>query len=103
MRAPVACTLNSGDARERIEEWRRFMSQSTDQAVRVTDEQLRLRLVASPDVVPVAIDLAQREKACCGFFEFSISVESDACWLVIAVPSDAVGVLGDLIGLLPAR
>jgi hypothetical protein len=48
-----------------------------------------------------AVDLAQREKACCPFFEFAIHVDATTCWLVVRVPPEASAVLADLAGLVP--
>jgi hypothetical protein len=48
-----------------------------------------------------AVDLAQREKACCDFFEFAIAIESDALWLSVRVPAEASLVLDDFARLLP--
>ena len=58
---------------------------------------------ASPrrPVLAAAVDLAQREKACCDFFEFSIGIEADALWLSVRVPAEASLVLDDFARLLP--
>jgi hypothetical protein len=48
-----------------------------------------------------AVDLARREKACCGFFGFAIEVEAHASWLSITVPPDAADTLEGFMSLLP--
>ena len=101
VRVPIACTLTTQDAGERIEQWRRLLYGSIDHAVRVGDERLRLRLNSSTEGLLATIDLAQREKACCTFFEFSIELEKDARWLVVSVPPEAVGVLDAFAELVP--
>lgn len=105
MRIPLACTLTRDDASERVEAWRRFLGTSVQAAERPRGTQLRLHLrlhLRPPSgVVLEAVALAQREKACCGFFDFSIELESDSCWLVVAVPTEAADVLTELTGLLP--
>jgi hypothetical protein len=53
--------------------------------------------------VSEAVELAQREKACCPFFDFSIHVGATACWLVVRVPAEASAVLADFSGLVPDR
>jgi hypothetical protein len=101
MQIPVACTLTLESAAARLEEWRYFLAHSTGAVQKSGDLQLRVQLDGSAGVIEAAVDLARREKACCGFFEFSIEVESDACWLSIKVPPDAAGTLEDFASLLP--
>jgi len=102
MRIPIACTLTSEAAVARLEEWRSFLAHSTGAVQKSGELALRVQLDGSARATEAAVDLARREKACCGFFEFSIEVEADACWLSIKVPPDAVGALEDFASLLPA-
>jgi hypothetical protein len=96
MRIPIACTLDAGDLRERGAEWRAFDQEVVVERARVSSERLRLRLDPDlDDAVARTVDLARREKACCGFFEFSLVILADATWLEVAVPSDAVGILDE--------
>jgi hypothetical protein len=101
MRVPIACTLTSESADVRLEEWRRFFADFTAAAERSSDVRVRVQLTNSTQAFQAAVDLARREKTCCGFFEFSIEVEADACWLSVTVPPDAAGVLADFASLLP--
>jgi hypothetical protein len=100
---PIACSLTPEGASHRVEEWRRFLLASVSAAERPTESQLRLLLSPSPGDLLAAVALAQSEKACCPFFEFSIDVETDACWLLLAVPPDASGILDGFAGLLPSE
>jgi len=59
-----------------------------------------MHLTSTTDLA-AAVDLAQREKACCDFFEFAIVIESDALWLSVRVPAEASRVLDDFARLLP--
>ncbi len=101
MKIPVACTLGAQDAGKRVEEWRRFFERSIDAADPGGPQRLRGRLDPTPETMIAAIDLALREKSCCSFFDFSIDLQLDGCWLVIAVPPDASGVLADFSLLIP--
>lgn len=92
---PIACTLTPDDASDRIEEWRRFLSGSVRTAIRTSREQLRIRLKPSTEDLLISVDLAQRERACCEFFQFSIKLGPDTSWLVIGVPPEASSVLDD--------
>ena len=100
MRVPIACSLTAAAADDRIDEWRSFLAASIDATERTDPQLLRMRL-ASTTVLAAAVDLAQREKACCDFFEFSIGIEADALWLSVRVPAEASLVLDDFARLLP--
>jgi hypothetical protein len=81
---PIACSLTAAAADDRIDEWRRFLAASVDATERISPQQLRMHLTSTTDLAE-AVDLAQREKDCCDFFEFSIAIEADALWLSVRV------------------
>jgi hypothetical protein len=96
MQVPIACTLDAAGRLERGDEWRAFHREAVVERDRVSSERLRLRL--APDLetaVARAVDLARREKACCGFFEFSLEILADETWLHVVVPQAASGILDD--------
>ena len=97
MEIPVACTLGAEDSARRVEEWRRFLENSVLSADAAGPELLRLLLDPSAETLVAAVDLARREKSCCRFFDFSIDVQEDGSWLVVAVPPDAVRDPGRLL------
>jgi hypothetical protein len=93
---PIACTLDAADRAGRGAEWRAFQREVVVERERVSNERLRLRL--DPDLegaVPRAVDLARREKACCGFFEFSLVILAGATWLEVVVPTEASDILDE--------
>jgi hypothetical protein len=47
------------------------------------------------DIASIAA-LAQREKACCPFFSFTIEISAERLSLVVEVPDDAIEVLDEL-------
>jgi hypothetical protein len=100
VRIPIACTLSSEAATDRVGEWRHFLAHATDAVERVNDQRLRMRLKASAKILTDAVDLARREKVCCPFFKFSIEIEEESSWLTIEVPPDATKVLADFESLL---
>ena len=102
MQVPIACTLTAGEAADRAEEWRLFFATSIESADMSPDGNLRLQLKSDPEVLPAAVDLAQREIECCAFFDFSVAIQSDTCWLVMGVPPDALEILHHFARLLPA-
>lgn len=101
MEKSVACTLTPDDAAARVDEWRTLLGRSAAEGVRSDDRSLRIRLRSSPDDLVGAVDLAGRETACCGFFDFSIEIRSDSNWLIVRVPPEAVAVLDDFAALVP--
>ena len=101
MRAPIACTLTADGARERSEEWRNFLAGSAGTLERISPQCIRIRLDPSAKAVESAADLAQREKACCAFFDFAIEIEADAFWLRVRVPPEASSTLEEFATLLP--
>jgi hypothetical protein len=96
---PIACSLTAAAADDRIDEWRRFLAASVDWAERTDPQLLRLHLTSTTELA-ATVDLAQREKACCDFFEFEIAIEADALWLSVRVPAEASLVLDDFARLL---
>jgi hypothetical protein len=54
-----------------------------------------LELLPEADIASIAA-LAQREKACCPFFTFTIEISADDLTLVVEVPDDAIEVLNAL-------
>ncbi|MGH9089977.1 MAG: hypothetical protein ACRDZR_01135 [Acidimicrobiales bacterium] len=96
-RIPVACTLTADDATGRVDEWRRLVRDHVVERQR-DSSTARLRLRDADDSFVAAVDLARREKACCGFFDFRMDVEADAVWLVVGAPPDAQPLLDDLAG-----
>ncbi|MDQ6840614.1 MAG: hypothetical protein M3137_20330 [Actinomycetota bacterium] len=61
----------------------------------------RLELTVRPEMTELRelILLAQREKACCRFFDFSLHVEADMVTFVVCVPVAAADLLDDVATL----
>jgi hypothetical protein len=96
---PIACSLDAVSFRERAGEWRAFMASSVV-SVQAGDTAVRLELRETEAALTAAVDLAQREKRCCAFFDVSIVVEADRRTLVMAVPDGAEDVLASFVLLL---
>jgi hypothetical protein len=74
---PVACTLTGtpGAFAERMAEYRRlFQSYLTGRSR--TGPGIRFCFRAEPGVEDWVRDLARREKACCGFFDFTVTADA---------------------------
>jgi Protein of unknown function (DUF664) len=97
---PVVCTLGADDLGVRRKEWQ-ALRQTMITDVEQRPDQLRLGLAPGADALGAAVDLAQREKACCTFFEFELDLQADQRWLVVRVPPDATEALaafGEMLG-----
>jgi hypothetical protein len=73
---PVACTLTAtpGAFAERMAEYRRLFRQHLTGRTR-TGPGIRFRFRAEPGVENWVGDLARREKACCAFFDFTVTAD----------------------------
>jgi hypothetical protein len=73
---PVACTLTGtpGAFAERMAEYRRLFRQYLTGGTR-TGPGIQFRFRAEPGVEDWVRDLARREKACCGFFDFTVTAD----------------------------
>jgi hypothetical protein len=91
---PIACSLTTTAARSQLDEWRELLATMADAAERVSPTELSLRLRDDRlDQIDAVVRLAQREKACCPFFDFAIRIEADTVTLRISGPADAASLL----------
>lgn len=95
VKVPIACNLGAEAAGRQLDEWRELLAQFPSS--RLSPTQLAVRLAGSPPALAHLIALAQREKACCPFFDFSFQVEADVVVLGVSVPDDATSILDDLV------
>ena len=93
---PIACNLSAEGTTSQLEEWRQLLAEFP--GVRLSPTHLVVRFAVGPGTVAPIIALAQREKACCPFFDFSLQVEADAVVLHVSVPEDATSILDALSG-----
>ena len=93
MDVPIACSLTDAAARAQLGEWRTTMAAATDAAERRSPTELSLRLRADLAGLSDLVRLAQREHACCPFFDFTLRITAASSSLVISVPPEAAPVL----------
>jgi hypothetical protein len=100
-KVPIACTLTAVAAVDRLAEWQTFLS---SMVVHIDHHRTTatLTLRDGNEAIVTAVDLAEREKACCAFFEFSLELVGSAAHLLVDVPDDAAPVLSDLLSLVPS-
>jgi hypothetical protein len=95
MKVPIACSLTETAARSQVGEWHDLIAALVDSVDRVSATELRLRIRREVEGVDRLIGLAQREKACCPFFDFALLIEADSLSLRVRVPTDAAPILDD--------
>jgi hypothetical protein len=93
VRIPVACNLDGRAAVAQFDEWRALLAGPTVTWQRVSPTELALGLADDPAQWEPVVRLAQREKACCPFFDFTLGIGADALTLTITVPEEAAALL----------
>jgi hypothetical protein len=83
---PIACTLGSGDFKDRIG-WIRELSARSLRSHR--RDGLSLDLTYDRSAATDVHDLVRREQACCGFLRFDVRESVDAVHLAITAPPEA--------------
>jgi hypothetical protein len=94
----IACSLPSDETTDRISEWRELLRERVTEVGR-EGTVARLRLRDDDESLLIAADLARREKACCAFFGFHLSLLPEAIWLEVEAPPEASQILDGLVSL----
>ena len=96
---PTACNLDAGALAGRVEEWRALVANSV---VTVEAEPTALRLVLAPSqsALVTAVDLAQREKQCCPFFDVALDIGERQRTLSFRVPEGAEEAMATFVAML---
>ena len=97
---PIACTLTAEAVVDRLAEWSAAFSTLVEK-VDFDGNHATLTLHRGSEALLTIADLAQREKACCPFFQFSIELEGIDMFLHVEVPHEADQILTELLSLLP--
>ena len=86
---PIVCDMTDAPdtTTERLAEYERLYTEALIGRER-TDDGIRFRFRARPGLEERVRDLAAREKACCAFFSFAISVHGDEVWWDSSVVDD---------------
>jgi MerR family transcriptional regulator, copper efflux regulator len=90
--APLACTLDGDQLRERAEQWREVTAGASHTAI---DDGLRLTLSAERTVA--LAELAAAEQRCCPFFDFRLHLDGTLVHLEAPAPADAAELLARLL------
>jgi hypothetical protein len=93
---PLVCSLTEQAARGQLDEWRRLASDPAVEVTRASPTRLAFHVNDGLDRVEAVVGLAQREKACCPFFDFSLDIATDSVTLVVSVPDEGAPLLDEL-------
>ncbi len=87
---PVACELSGtpGALAERMAEYRRLFARHLAGRSRRSGTGITFRFRAGPGVEDWVRDLARREKACCAFFDFTVTADGREVRWDVAVADD---------------
>lgn len=96
---PIACSLDAGSLVDRVGEWRALIAASV---VTVEAEPTSVHLVLEPSqaALVAAVELAQREKQCCPFFDVTLDVGVDQRTLTLRVPAGAEEAMATFVAML---
>lgn len=88
---PIVCDMTTATDtdEERLAEYRRLFTQSLTGREK-TGEGIRFRFRADPGVEEWVRDLAAREKACCAFYSFTVTVAGDEVLWDCTVPDNDI-------------
>jgi hypothetical protein len=99
--APIACTLQPGDYKERLA-W--IAELAREGLLDVIREDLRLELKYAPSVADRVREMFHKEQQCCAFLDFDLSEIDEGVRLTITAPERAREVADALFNqFLPAR
>ena len=84
--APIACTLQPGDYRERLA-W--IAGLARDGLLGVTRDDLRLELRYARDVADRVREMVGKEQSCCAFLDFELAESDTGVQLTITAPERA--------------
>ncbi len=96
---PIACSLDAGSLADRVEEWRALVSTSV---LTVEAEPTAVHLVLKPSEIALvaAVELAQREKQCCPFFDVALDIGAVQRTLSLRVPEGAEEAMATFVAIL---
>jgi len=89
----IACTLGSGDFKERVADIRDLASRAL-RSSRSSD--LRLELIYDASVIAEVEDLVSKESECCAFLTFDLRWDADAVRLTVSAPETARAAAAEL-------
>lgn len=96
---PIACNLDAASLADRVDEWRSLVAKSVV-AVEAEPTAVHLVLEASEPALVAAVELAQREKQCCPFFDVVLDIGAQQRTLSLRVPDGAEDAMATFVAML---
>jgi hypothetical protein len=97
MEIPIACSLDASEARAQLGEWKEIFARVVTRVERTSPSRFEASLRVQSPGMSELVQLAQRETACCPFFDFSLIIDAASTTLVVVVPDDASPVLDEFV------
>ena len=99
--ATLSCSLDAGEARERLAEMS-ALGRSSLIAAEIRGAQALVRFSTEPGVRDRLAGIVAGERHCCGFLTFTLTDHGGELVLTIDAPAGAEPVLRDLVGAFTA-
>lgn len=96
---PIACSLDAGSLADRVGEWQALVATSVI-AIEAVPTAVHLVLEDSDQALVAAVELAQREKQCCPFFEVAMHIGTQQRTLTLGVPDGAEEAMATFVAML---
>lgn len=96
---PIACSLDVGALADRIEEWRALVATHVI-TIEAEPTAVHLVLATSDEALLRAVELAQREKQCCPFFDVAVNIGAQQRTLSLRAPEGADDVMATFVTML---
>jgi hypothetical protein len=97
MEIPIACSLDASEARAQLGEWKEIFALVVTRVERISPSRFEATLREQSAGLSELVQLAQREKTCCPFFDFSLIIGAASTTFVVVVPDDASSVLDEFV------
>ncbi len=94
---PVACTLDSELAHDRIADWQKLIARATGR--QVIGDGVVLSFDHDVALTSEIAELAAKEFECCSFFRFKVTIDESGVHLEIGAPTEARDSITSIFGL----
>ena len=96
---PIACNLDARSLADRVDEWHALVATSVV-AIASEPTAVHLELESSATALVAAVELAQREKRCCPFFDVALDIGAERRTLSLRVPEGAEETMATFLAML---
>jgi DNA-binding transcriptional MerR regulator len=93
---PVACTLDSEKAHDRIADWQKLIAKATGK--QAIGDGIALSFEHDVALATEIAQLAAKEVACCSFFRFNVAIDGSSVRLEVGGPTEARHVITSVFG-----